>query len=291
MRTVLFYLLLVCLSPWGSSSHGQTLPGTTGNTSTPASDSSGVLNRGSVSPDTFQNTSTQGEPLPASTPLPDNGVPPLSPGGNPGTNVAVPGAGGSGPAVPGLPNPAGKEVMQDIIDLKPLETFTYRPWSRYLAYALGALCLLIAGALLFYLYKKYRKKEVAAEETVPPGIAAMRLLERLETRMDVDGRVFYFELSAVLRGYIGGRFGVDAMEMTSEEFLHSLRSIELPEVLHSGVRKFVNTSDPVKFAGTDANREEMTENLVFVRRFIEETPEEQDVDGEEKASPAGGAAA
>jgi LPXTG-motif cell wall-anchored protein len=92
------------------------------------------------------------------------------------------------------------------------------PWLIPVLIALGAVALL---ALAWWLWKK-RKKAATIETIVPelpPEMTAMRALDGISDVRRLDGKTFYFRLSAILRQYVFGRFAVGAPEMTTEEFL------------------------------------------------------------------------
>ena len=169
--------------------------------------------------------------------------------------------------------------MTDIHDIKPPEKFGINP--AFLYYALyGLLGVLMAAsvAAAIYYWKKRGKKEI--ETLVPvlaPDEAAFRALDELTTLLNSDGKKFYFRISAILRGYIQQRFDIDALEMTTEELLPRVGEMKLETALQKGVRDFIDTSDPIKFAGRFVDKEQMQGHLEFVRKFVDKSTPTQGI--------------
>lgn len=99
---------------------------------------------------------------------------------------------------------------------------------------------------------RVRAVQHALEVAVPAHVRALRELQRLQgaprtTRAEVER--FYVDVSAVLREYLEGRFGLRAPERTTEEFL---RELEAGDALARGHRRelehFLSQCDLVKFA-------------------------------------------
>ena len=67
-----------------------------------------------------------------------------------------------------------------------------------------------------------------------PEDRANAFLKDLEKLMAINGKEFYFKLSAVFRGYIQDRYGIDALEMTSEELIPNIKRLAVDEKFESG---------------------------------------------------------
>jgi hypothetical protein len=119
--------------------------------------------------------------------------------------------------------------------------------------------------LAYRLYKKYKRKAVV-EEVVkllePAHIIAFRELEKLkDEELWQQGKIklYYTRLTEILRQYIENRFGVNSLELTTDETLSML--------LHSGFKKDKNFeqlknilkgADMVKFAKYNPDASEHT---------------------------------
>jgi hypothetical protein len=137
----------------------------------------------------------------------------------------------------------------------------------------AAILLLAAGAALggWYLWKKRRKSPVEEIEAVlSPEDAALSALQALSPDT-ADGKLFYFRLSAILRQYLHGRFGIDGVEMTTEELLPHVEAMAIERDLKRDMKRFLVSSDPVKFAGASTRRDLMEKDFGFVREVVEKT--------------------
>lgn len=169
----------------------------------------------------------------------------------------------------------GKHVqMTDIHDIKPLEKIGFD--HKLLIYlAALVLAVLLIAALIYYFKKRRKKEKQISHVTDPPGKIAFRSMDELMGMQDLSGKEFYFRLSLIIRNYIQGRYNINAPEMTTEEFIPEIRRLALSRELQESLKRFVITSDPVKFAGAAADRSKIKSDLEFARGLVKETiPEE-----------------
>lgn len=174
-------------------------------------------------------------------------------------------------AIPSGPD-SGGQVMTDIHDIKPLVRYGMDPsLLRYAAYAF--IGLVIIGLMIFFIRFITNRHKPSSEPliTLPPDELAFKRLSRFEDIDRWDGKEFYFELSQVFRGYVQQRYGIAALEMTTEEFLPQVKALPMETELFTGVKQLLYSSDPVKFAGTPADRGKMEDDLAFVRTFVNKT--------------------
>ena len=124
--------------------------------------------------------------------------------------------------------------------------------------ALYAGIILAIGALIYggyYYYRKRKKKagEIVEEEApkIPPHIQAMiRLKELKEKRVWQQGDVkaFYSEATEIIRQYFEGRYGIMALELTSDEVFDQLKRFTLATDVTKLIEAFFIDADLVKFA-------------------------------------------
>jgi hypothetical protein len=168
--------------------------------------------------------------------------------------------------------------LPDIEDIKgpaipPRAPINYWMW---LGIAGAALFLL---ALIVFLYRRFRKRKKSrpAEPSTPPHQIALQALAQLSENLperteEIDP--FYVRLSEVVRVYVEQRFGIQAPEQTTEEFLveleHSSDVLLAPQ--KQLLRQFLAQSDLVKFARfqpASADIEEAVEQAIaFVKGTI-----------------------
>ena len=186
--------------------------------------------------------------------------------------------------------PSGdRQPMTDIHDIKPLVPVPV-PISLA-AIALWTGGCIAAGALFlsgWFLWKRRRVGTIAAVEAVlSPEETAFQRLAAL-TADTTDGKAFYFKLSSIFREYLQGRFGIDGLEMTTEELLPHVEKLKLERGLKRDTKNFILSCDPVKFADAPAFPEAMRGDFSFVHSFVEKTTaavgDEADPAGEQPVS-------
>jgi len=137
-------------------------------------------------------------------------------------------------------------------------------WSP-LAVAAAALALVAAVA---FLATRRRRPETP----LAPHEWALGELDRLAAadlvgRGDVHG--FFVALSDIVRGYVERRFGIDAPDRTTREFLEEARrSPALGEERRATLAGFLREADLVKFAGARPDRSRCEDALALAREFV-----------------------
>jgi hypothetical protein len=139
-------------------------------------------------------------------------------------------------------------------------------------YALGAVAAAALIALLTWLVSRYLQRRVKPLPPPPPPrppweIAVEKLanLRRRKPRMLEEGKAAQFvdEVSDVVREYLGGRFGFDGLESTTDEMLGLLRSHDANVGLWQEVAAYLARCDLVKFAKVEPDADEA--DLVFAK--------------------------
>jgi hypothetical protein len=160
--------------------------------------------------------------------------------------------------------------MTDIHPIKPPERPTPRPVWIYYA-AVTALILLLALLLFRLLRRSHRHLSAPPVPALSPVRRALKNLGDLKDVDALDGRLFYFRLSAILREYLRGRFGLNAPEMTIEELLPRIRELDLPADLRGTLRSLLRNAEPIKFGGAPAVTRQMEQDLASAVAFVRET--------------------
>jgi hypothetical protein len=149
-----------------------------------------------------------------------------------------------------------------------------RTWR--LLYALAGLAGALALGYLLYRYAKRPRavKGAPIEAPKPLHTRTLAALDALRTEgLPAQGRVkeFHFRLSEILRGYLGERYGFEALESTSWELLNSLRGLHTPGLPAEEFARFTFESDLVKFAKGAAGPDECKVALEFGYRLVHAT--------------------
>lgn len=133
-------------------------------------------------------------------------------------------------------------------DLKPPVGFF--PWLLLLL-TLAGLAALAGGGVWFARRKKWLGPLVPPPPPVPPEVSARQRLEVLrDSGLLAAGEVkaFYSELSDILRRYLEGRFGVTALDRTTQELMRELRTAGVARTDQAAVRTVLDHADLAKFA-------------------------------------------
>ncbi|PCH97315.1 MAG: hypothetical protein COB85_02810 [Bacteroidetes bacterium] len=145
------------------------------------------------------------------------------------------------------------DTTQAIMDIKaPLEA----PYTieELLPYAITIVAIILLLLLAYRLYKKYmeRKKEPEIPEVlISPYIKALENLKTLENKklwQNNKVKLYYTELTEIVRTYIEESFGIIAMEMTSDEILASIDHVGIEGTTKTKLRQILSQADMVKFA-------------------------------------------
>jgi hypothetical protein len=166
------------------------------------------------------------------------------------------------------PEPALKDIAPPVKVLQRDLLFVYIG---------GALAAAGLGAVVGIVVRRRWRARVSLRPEPPPRPAHEIALERLDRlgaggfAEDADHRPFYFSLSEVIRDYLGGRFGFDALEMTTEELIEELRRRAPRELVLGEVAGWLTASDLVKFAKISPTAPEARGALETAIRIVEST--------------------
>lgn len=156
--------------------------------------------------------------------------------------------------------------------------FIFAEIKDYVIY--GFILLIIFGLLVWLgvvmLLRYLRNRRIAPPPApkIPPHVVANKALVELGHRklwQKGKFKTYYTELTSILRAYISGRWGVGALEMTTDEIIVALRDVEMPSSSRNDLIAILRTADMVKFAKAEPEAEENDENLNRALYFVENT--------------------
>lgn len=119
---------------------------------------------------------------------------------------------------------------------------------------IGIVVLTVVALTIWYIRRRRQNKPVFVrkpKKVLPPAVLAIQKLEELRlAKLWQQGKLkeYYTYLTDIIREYFDGRFNVDAMEMTSDEILESLRNKEINKEAMGKLHQVLQTADFVKFA-------------------------------------------
>ena len=143
-------------------------------------------------------------------------------------------------------------------------------------------------ALIIFVYLKWLRHGklplVPVKKPVPPYVLAIEKLNALQQKklwQQGAEKEYYTQLTDILRGYLYGRFGINAMEMTTPQILAKISDTDEAKEFASFVHSVLKEADFVKFAKAKPAAPENELAFRNVREFVEltkpiEKPEEKD---------------
>lgn len=144
-------------------------------------------------------------------------------------------------------------------------------------YGVWILALLAVLAIGYFLARRYMRREVIAEKkavVIPPYELAMQELEALKSdHLCEQGqeKEFYTRLTDILRRYLQGRFGINAMEMTTTQIRSILAQSEETRLTRRNMEQVLETADFVKFAKVRPLPDDNTRSFRSAQQFVEDT--------------------
>jgi hypothetical protein len=168
------------------------------------------------------------------------------------------------------------DTTKAIFDIKQPITVKYNffDWLRdnYFWVILGLLIVgLVVGIWLFF--RKTRKPALtAAVEDKQPlyaiFVAKLYTLKMQKLWENNEMKLYYSELTDILRDYLEKRYKIRAMEQTTEEILASLQPFNISESSINDLKKILLLADLVKFAKQqplfNENQQSMDNAIAFV---------------------------
>ena len=171
-------------------------------------------------------------------------------------------------------------AQKTIYDIKqPMKApLVVEEFAGYLGLVVLALAAL-ASAIYLIATRTRKAKQAASEEEAPkeaPHIVAIRNLEMLSHQklwQNGKHKAYWSQLTDILREYLDGRYGVGAMEMTSDEIVASLKELELSPKQVRELKGLLAEGDLVKFAKHTPDAESNEGAYYKIYYFVEETKE------------------
>ncbi len=162
-----------------------------------------------------------------------------------------------------------------------------------LVYVAGGLLAALLGALVTWLVVRRLRARVIVRPGPPPRPAHEIALERLDRLgaygflENADNRPFYFAVSEIIRDYLGGRFGFDSLELTTDELMDELRRRAGRELVLAEIGRWLAACDLVKFAKVSPSATEARGTLEVAIRIVESTrPRPEPAAAEAQGAPA-----
>jgi cell division protein FtsB len=155
----------------------------------------------------------------------------------------------------------------------PIQMKEVFPWI------LGVLLLALIIVGILY-WRKHRKTKVDADgnivrgPVIPPYDKAVDDLKRLrEEKMWQSGKVkeYFSTLTDIAREYIEGQFGVNAVEMTTDDILEEVKPLRFSSETYNKLKETMEVADLVKFAKYSAANLESENAMNSMTEFVNES--------------------
>jgi len=168
-------------------------------------------------------------------------------------------------------------LKQKLFPIKAVkkQPIIFDDYKNYVWIALGILALIIAIVLYFVLRKK--KESIPIEERIPPYELAMQRLNQLDAKhlyQNDKVKLYYSELTGIVRSYIERELHIPALESTTDELIETITdfnkisTLDLPKETIKNLQSLLKEADLVKFAKSKPvvieieNHRTDTENII-----------------------------
>ena len=152
---------------------------------------------------------------------------------------------------------------------------TFKELLPWILLALGA--VLVTFLIIFIIVRLKKKKpifRIRPKIILPPHVVAINGLENLKDRkLWQAGKVkdYYTELTDIIRIYIEDRFGIQAVEMTTEEILVQMKNTDASNESTNKLSRILVLADLVKFAKEKPLALENDNSMSHCIEFVNET--------------------
>ncbi|MBO7618247.1 MAG: hypothetical protein J6T22_13735 [Bacteroidales bacterium] len=166
---------------------------------------------------------------------------------------------------------AYKPIVEPIA--APVQMKEVFPWI------LAVLLLALAVFGIWY-WRKHRKPKVDADgniirgPVIPPYDKAVGDLENLrQQKLWQSGKVkeYFSSLTDIAREYIEGQFGVNAVEMTTDDILEEVKPLHFSQETYNKLKETMEVADLVKFAKYSAASLESENAMNSMTDFVNES--------------------
>ena len=143
------------------------------------------------------------------------------------------------------------------------------------------LTLLVIALIIIGIYYYKQKQKTAGEDEpkkskIPPHITALEALNELkERKLWQQGKTkeYYTELTEIVRLYIEAQFDIEAIEMTTDEILSEIETLNFGTEINDKLANMLRTADLVKFAKLDPMPQENEISFESSVDFVNKTTE------------------
>lgn len=144
-------------------------------------------------------------------------------------------------------------------------------WQTNVFYIVAAVLLLcIVSVLIVYVIKRYRARIVE----IPLDQKIVKELLGFKDRGLIDaskGKEFYLALTAIMKNYLLGRFGIDCHGKTDAELVEHLKTVGFDEQAFDELQAIFSGMTVIKFANTQGAQEQIEQDWHRSISFVQKT--------------------
>lgn len=182
-------------------------------------------------------------------------------------------------------------LTQKIYDVKP-PISTPLIISEISDYIFAALLFFALAAIIVYIVLRIRNKEALfARPKLPPHVLAVSELQKIkdmELWQNGKHKEYFTLITDTVREYLDGRFGKNAMEMTTDEIMASIKDDSINDRDKEMLKELLSLADLVKFAKYVPEREDNEVSYLRALEFVEHTKGAEETPESDDSSEGGG---
>lgn len=162
--------------------------------------------------------------------------------------------------------------------------FSWIELARWSGIGLAAVLIIAIIVLLlmrFVFNKKVTILPEAPEVVLPAHVVALQKLEQIKTeKIWQQGQIkqFYTDITDVIREYLSGAYGINAMEMTTDEIVALVKKNKDLDEIRLVLKDMLELSDLVKFAKFVPLENENEKAVLDAFMIVEKTTKEEETE-------------
>ena len=165
-------------------------------------------------------------------------------------------------------------------DFRPIKGVIRQSITAKEVFPWAAITIIVAGVVYLIIFLKKRSKktekvvEVKKKPVIPAIVTARAKLNEMkdnELWNSLKTKDYYTDLTDIAREYLEGQFGIDAVEMTTDEIMQAVNELKLNDFTKDKLQETLITADFVKFAKANPTTEQNEQSFKDIDFFVEDS--------------------